>query len=197
MDQDVEVEQKFEVPDGHSCRDVLQRAGARLLGEALLEDVYLDTAELQLLRQDCWLRMRGRTWELKMSASGGAEPVQGLSEYQEVAGEQAVREEVERLLPGTALAALQQLVRVVAVRQSWTLAGCTLTLDTLQEDGWAVGEVELMTTREEAAAARLQVTELVNTLGFSPQRMGKVRHCLKLHNKKAYEVLNEIDPIDE
>ena len=54
----VEVEQKFSVPVRY--RTVLETAGARLVSEKTLSDVYFDTEDLTLLRGDVWLRRR---WE--------------------------------------------------------------------------------------------------------------------------------------
>ena len=54
--QDVEVEQKFVVPG--DCRLRLEEAGAVLVREAGLGDIYWDTAGGSLLARDHWLRQR-------------------------------------------------------------------------------------------------------------------------------------------
>ena len=47
------------------------------------------------------------------------------------------------------------------------------------DDGWSVGEVELVVkTQEEVDGARKKVQETANMLGFTPQKDGKVEHCL-------------------
>ena len=56
MEKNLEVEQKFCVPDNY--REVLVSAGAKKEGEMILSDLYLDTKEFILLRQDVWLRKR-------------------------------------------------------------------------------------------------------------------------------------------
>ena len=56
MEKNLEVEQKFCVPDNY--REVLEAAGAKKEGEMILSDLYLDTKELILLRHDVWLRKR-------------------------------------------------------------------------------------------------------------------------------------------
>ena len=53
---DVEVEQKFLVPE--DCRRRLEAGGAVLVSEAGLGDVYWDTAGCNLLARDHWLRQR-------------------------------------------------------------------------------------------------------------------------------------------
>ena len=56
MEKNLEVEQKFCVPDNY--REVLVSTGAKKEGEMILSDLYLDTKELILLRHDVWLRKR-------------------------------------------------------------------------------------------------------------------------------------------
>ena len=58
MEKNLEVEQKFCVPDNY--RTVLESAGAKKVGEKILSDLYLDTKDLVLLRQLVWLRKRYR-----------------------------------------------------------------------------------------------------------------------------------------
>ena len=47
-------------------RSAVLAAGGSALGERRLEDAYMDTAAADLARRDCWLRLRGGRWELKM-----------------------------------------------------------------------------------------------------------------------------------
>ena len=56
MEKTLEVEQKFRVPENY--REVLETAGAEKVGERILSDLYMDTKEFVLLRQDVWLRER-------------------------------------------------------------------------------------------------------------------------------------------
>ena len=56
MEANLEVEQKFCVPENY--REVLESTGAQKEREMILSDLYLDTKELALLRQDVWLRKR-------------------------------------------------------------------------------------------------------------------------------------------
>ena len=55
-EQCLEVEQKFSVPDMY--RTVMETAGAELVSEKTLSDIYMDTQDLTLLREDVWLRRR-------------------------------------------------------------------------------------------------------------------------------------------
>ena len=55
-EQCLEVEQKFSVPDNY--RAVMETAGAELVSEKTLLDIYMDTQDLTLLRDDVWLRRR-------------------------------------------------------------------------------------------------------------------------------------------
>ena len=56
MTQCLEIEQKFSVPKDYKTS--LLSAGATLVSTKPLKDVYWDTPELSLLKQDVWLRQR-------------------------------------------------------------------------------------------------------------------------------------------
>jgi hypothetical protein len=69
--EELEVEQKFEVPA--DCGARLVEAGAVLEGEAAMRDVYWDTPSLVLLARDHWLRQRCRP-SPRPSGSPGTAP---------------------------------------------------------------------------------------------------------------------------
>lgn len=187
-EQCLEVEQKFSVPDNY--RSVMENAGAELVSEKTLSDIYLDTQDLALLREDVWLRRRGTLWELKIGA-GGRRNTGGMTQYREVDGKEKVQEEVARFT-SVGLDKMVEMVRVVAVRESWVLEELSVVIDRMVDDGWSVGEVELVVkSQEEVFGARMKVQETANMLGFTPQKYGKVDHCLGLQNPLAAGVLME------
>jgi len=188
-DQCLEVEQKFSVPDNY--RTVMETAGAELVSEKTVADVYLDTQDLALLRQDVWLRIRGTLWEVKIGA-GGRRNTGGMTQYREVEGKGKVQKEVARFT-SVDLDKMVEMVRVVAVRESWVFEELSVVIDRMVDDGWSVGEIELVVkTQEELDGARKKVQETANILGFTPQKEGKVDHCLCLQNPVAAGVLMEV-----
>ena len=187
----MEVEQKFSVPDNY--RTVLENAGAQLVSQKTLSDTYLDTQDMDLLRVDVWLRRRwemgsglvgecfhcrGTLWELKIPAGEGGRNTGGMTQYKEVMG----REEVERevaMFTRIDMDKMVEMVKVVAVRESWTMGEFSVVIDRMEDDGWSVGEVELVVkSKEEVAMARRKVQEAATMLGFTPMEHGKVEHCL-------------------
>jgi hypothetical protein len=70
----IEVERKFQAPEGGVTPAVLAAGGA-LLGEKRFSDAYWDTPECDLTRTDTWLRVRRMEaddqgqWELKLPVS--------------------------------------------------------------------------------------------------------------------------------
>jgi adenylate cyclase class IV len=102
----------------------------------------------------------------------------GMTQYREVEGKKKVQEEVARFT-SVDVDKMVEMVRVVAVRESWILEELSVVIDRMVDDGWSVGEVELVVkTQEEVDGARKKVQETADMLGFSPQKYGKVEHCL-------------------
>jgi len=189
QDQCLEVEQKFSVPDNY--RRVMETAGAELVSEKTLSDIYLDTEDLALLRQDVWLRRRGTLWEVKIGG-GARRNTGGMTQYREVEGKDKVQEEVARFT-SVDLDKMIEMVRVVSVRESWVFEELSVVIDRMVDDGWSVGEVEIVVnSQEEVDGARKKVQETANMLGFTPQKDGKVDHCLRLQNTVAAGVLMEV-----
>lgn len=189
-DQEIEVEQKFQVTDDYRSR--LEDAGASMVRPpTLMKDVYWDTEDLILLSRDWWLRQRDGVWELKVSVSPtnmDSSHSDGLTTYREVTGEQAVR---DTLTHGGVNSELEQLVvmaRVACTRENWRLGRLGLVVDRM-EDGYIVGELEVMCNLEARDEAVREVEQVAARLGFTPQKTGKVSHCLRTQNVKAWNLL--------
>jgi len=187
MEKNLEVEQKFCVPDNY--RTVLQSAGATKVGERILSDLYLDTEDLVLLRQLVWLRKRGSQFELKIPIGG--DKTSGMT-HKEVEGKEEVGREVAKLTT-VDLDAMVELVKVVSVRESWSFGEFSIVIDRMTEDDWTVGEVELIVKdKDEVESAKKKVQDIASKLGFTVQRGGKVEHCLSVQNVAAAEMLRKV-----
>jgi len=193
--QNQEIELKFIVPKNYSS--ILMENGASLISEKMLEDVYFDTSDFQLLKKDVWLRKRGDDYELKIAPPNEAHSKEskGLTHYQEVTGVKNVTFELSKIIKPN-IEDLDVLVNVSAKRQNWELEDFKIVIDTIVSDGWMVGEVELMAgENDNINIIKQRIEDLTKKLNFEPQPYGKVRHCLETQNAKAYNILCELRKI--
>ena len=188
---DQEVEQKFCVPRDY--QQTLESHGASLKSVKSLVDEYFDTVSLTLLQRDVWCRKRGDKWELKIPPEGlmhGRESA-GMTQYREVVGKTDVAEEVMKI-SDTSLEDLTRLVLVEATRETWMLEDYTISIDTL-EDGWSVGEIELMTSAgKNIESVKQRIQALGEQLNFEPLMYGKVRYLLEKQNHPAVKILRAV-----
>ncbi|HAR99657.1 MAG: hypothetical protein US57_C0010G0026 [Candidatus Moranbacteria bacterium GW2011_GWC2_37_73] len=82
-----EVEKKFILSESDIERLV---GGADFVGEKTFTDVYYDTDEFALTKNDIWLRKRGEDFELKLPMHLGDKNFS--QQYQEIEGEEKIRE---------------------------------------------------------------------------------------------------------
>jgi len=189
--EEIEVEQKFVVPEDYSR--ILLEAGGKLVGEKEMVDRYRDDQDFSLLSNDFWLRQRSRgleeMWELKLPA-GRREA--GGTIYREVSDLQTIRMLLKEVGVQEDVDQLDLLVEVSCKREEWSLEEMTIVVDKMA-DGYSVGEVETMVRgkegREEALA---RVKETASKLGVSPQLEGKVERRLRIANPRAYAKLKEL-----
>ena len=110
---------------------------------------------------------------------GDSQYENGVTQYREVEGRAEVEKEVASFTKAF-LNDMVVLVKVESKRESWQLNKFNITIDSIIEDNWSVGEVELVvTSQSELENARFRVQELASNLGFTFQKYGKVRHCLR------------------
>jgi adenylate cyclase class IV len=83
-----EVEKKFKLTEDEKIRLL---DGAEFVGEKTFIDVYYDSSEFALTKNDMWLRKRGEIFELKIPMYG-ALGNSLMQQYQEIEGEQKIRE---------------------------------------------------------------------------------------------------------
>ena len=195
MEENQELEQKFSVPENYSS--ILEENGAVKKSEKLLEDEYYDTTNFELLKRDVWLRKRGEKYELKIAPPGEAHKrdIQGMTQYKEVEGKDDVVKELSKIVD-TKLDDMTILVKVSASRESWILDDFTIVIDRIIEDGWSVGEIELMAAPgQNMANVKDRIDKLRQQFKFTPLQFGKVRHCLQTQNPVAYTLLSQLSPV--
>ena len=191
-DRDVEVEQKFSVPQNY--KHILLSNGAEFKTEKVLDDEYLDTNDLELLKSDHWLRRRGEKYELKIPLRGRihARDSIGMTQYREVSGKDMVAEEISNIIE-TKIEDLTSLVKILTTRESYELDGCNIVIDTLEDDGWSVAEIEVMSSHNENVdAVQQRIMDMGKKLNFIPQQIGKVEHCLESQRPEVLELLKSL-----
>ena len=193
MSEDQEVEQKFSVPDNY--RDILESVGAVKKSEKVLNDEYLDTSDYQLMRMDYWLRRRGEKYELKIPPEDKVHKREGvgMTQYREVEGREEVQAVISKLL-NKCVDELTTLVKVAAVRELFSFEDFSISIDRIQNDGWSVGEIELMARSDaDMLQVKKRIEDLGHKLSFTPQQAGKVTHCLKTQNPEASDLLKTLN----
>ena len=187
-DSDREIEMKFVVPDDYAT--VLESVHAILVSEILLEDTYFDTDHFDLLKRDIWLRKRGDDWELKIPL--GDNLMGGFTQYREVVGLEKISNELKNAInkrPNE----LDVLVQFSSTRENWKLEKFNIVIDRIVEDGWTVGEIELMNnSSENVMDSKKRIEDLGRKLGFEAQTFGKVQHCLATQKPEAWKILLEL-----
>jgi len=185
---DQEIEMKFEVPQDY--RSSLESVQARLVSEILLEDTYFDTEHYDLLRQDVWLRRRGETWEVKIPlVNNFKSKSKGLTQYREVVGLENVQIELKNFV-SKSLEELDVLVKVSSTRENWKLKDFNIVVDRILEDGWTIGEIELMNKSSDSGVdSKNEIENLARKLGFKSYPYGKVRHCMETQAPEARQIL--------
>jgi adenylate cyclase class IV len=84
-----EVEKKFQLNKGELKRLL---KGAEFLGEQTFRDLYYDTADFTLSKNNIWLRKRGEQFQLKLPVARKEKLQAQTTQYQEIKGEEKIRE---------------------------------------------------------------------------------------------------------
>ena len=111
--------------------------------------------------------------------------------YREVVRKIDVADEVMKI-SNTPLEDLTRLMLVEATRETWKLEDYTISIDTL-EDGWSIGEIELMTSAgKNVESVKQRIQALGEQLNFDPLMYGKVRYLLEKKNHPAVKILRAV-----
>src|SRR3989338_7702917 len=116
----IEVEKKYQLTPAQKSRLL---KGAELLGTKTNEDVYFDTADFSLTRQDHWLRTRSGRFELKRRVHELGHKLGGTA-YDEIEDEAGIRAflkppEVGSLEADLASAGYNPFAKIVKKRRSY------------------------------------------------------------------------------
>ena len=189
----IEVEKKFKLTLEQEVR-LLE--GATFLKTVTNEDVYFDTIDFSLTRQDHWLRKRSGRFELKRRVHELGHKLGGTA-YDEIEDEEGIRAflnlpEVNSLEADLADVGYNPFAKIVKERRSYEKEGFHLDLDVC-DFGYELAEVELMLDDENKRADALKrIEDFAGRMGLdqTPVR-GKIIEYLYRFSPEHYQALVE------
>lgn len=187
----IEVEKKYRLTPEQESRLL---AGAVLLKNKTNEDVYFDTVDFSLTRQDHWLRTRSGRWELKRRVHEFGHKL-GDTAYDEIENEQGIRKFLQLPVNGSLaedleVAGYKPFARIVKERRSYEKDGFHIDLD-ICDFGYELAEIELMLEHEDGrqdALKRIDAFADRHGLDQTPVR-GKIIEYLYRFSQKHYQTL--------
>lgn len=187
----IEVEKKYLLTPEQEKR-LLE--GAILVGNKTNEDVYFDSADFSLMRQDHWLRKRSEAWELKRRVHELGHKLGGTA-YDEIEDEPGIREflqlpEKGSLADDLAAAGYKPFAHIVKERRSYEKEGFHIDLDVC-DFGYDLAEIELMLEHENQRQDALKrIEDFADRMGLdqTPVR-GKIIEYLFRFAPEHYQTL--------
>lgn len=192
----IEVEQKFILSE----KDIEKLIdGADFLSEKTFTDVYCDSADFSLSRNDMWLRRRGENWELKIPMHEIGKSV--TMQYQEIEGEEKIRE-IFGIVPildfETDIRELgyESFCKLTTTRRKYKKDGFIIDLDEVSGENdfaYKIGEIELMVeSKDQMQGAIHEIANFAKKhfLETLPVR-GKVLEYLQRKKPRHFEALME------
>ncbi len=187
----IEVEKKFRLTPEDETR-LLE--GATFLKTATNEDIFYDTDDFALTRQDHWLRKRSGGWELKRRVHELGHKFGGTA-YDEIENEEGIRAFLHVPTNGTLAEDLAGLgykpfAPIVKERRSYEKEGFHIDLDAC-DFGYELAEIELLLENEngrEDALRRIEDFAARMGLDQTPVR-GKIIEYLYRFSPTHYQAL--------
>jgi len=165
------------------------------VGEKTIHDIYYDTADLSLTKQDAWLRNRNGAWELKLALHVLGMANRFADGYREVEKEKEILLELKLTGKGTLPEQIQRsgyepVIDIITTRKTYGKEGFTIVLDVM-DFGYEIAEIEQMVNDKsemEAAGQRIMDFASQHGLGLGPVP-GKVTEYCRRHRPQHYATL--------
>lgn len=189
----IEVEKKFSLTEQEIARLTQE---AIFLGEKTLIDVYYDTPNYNLTKNDIWLRQRNGGFEIKMPLNNGrGASKRTLDQYQELETEDEIRK-VLNLTPEKTLvedlqaAGFVSFATLVTTRKKYQKEEFNIDIDQI-DFGYSIVEVELMVPDQSATAeAEREIMLLAKEQGWDTRLIrGKAIEYLYRYRPDHYQAL--------
>ncbi len=188
----IEVEKKF-VITGEAEKNVVEKT--LFVDEEVFTDVYYDTADYKLLRNDIWFRSRDGKFELKVFIPVPVDET--IDRYDEIDDEQKIKEKLGISPPGNlneiiTAAGYRSFCVCKTTRRKYKKDGFNIVLDAAEfGDGFSykIGEVELMVNGENGIKeASQKVADFAKLFGLSvAPPNGKIVEYLKAREPAGYQ----------
>lgn len=194
----IEIEKKFLLTQQQI--DALTE-NANELGEKLVEDSYLDTADYRLTLNDLWFRIRDGQYELKAPLTSSSDSVITTNRYHEITDTAKIAEllnlnteiDFEQALEE---AGITPFITCYTQRKSYEKQGFHLDIDTAtykdSDFTYAISEIELLVEDESVAnEAERQIIEFARGYGFTLDQViyGKIVAYLQVESPQHYQAL--------
>lgn len=189
----IEVEKKFILSENDIARLV---DGAEFLSDHVFTDIYYDTEELALGKNDMWLRNRNGNFDLKIPKHIGDGTMS--QQYQEIEGEEKIRQVFDLFKKGDFLQDISEygyveLCNLKTTRKKYKKENFIIDLDIVEAEdfNYTIGEIELMVEKEtEMSSAIKAIEEFADGKGLENKSVnGKVREYLKRKKPEKYQAL--------
>jgi predicted adenylyl cyclase CyaB len=187
----IEVEKKFRLDEK---QESILLEDAKLVGSKTNEDVYFDTDDFYLTKQDNWLRLRNGAFELKKRLHKLGHKL-GTTAYDEITDEQKIRDFLRLQTFGSLIndlrdAGYKPFATIKKQRKSYTRGNFHIDLDVC-DFGYELAEIELLVeTEAEREMAQKKINEFALKIGLdqTPVR-GKVIEYLLRFRPQHYQAL--------
>ncbi len=201
----IEIEKKFKLNQEEKERLLI---GADFLGEKIFTDVYFDTADFTLTKNDIWLRRRGNSLELKLPIYQAEK--KEATQYQEITGEEKIRE-IFAVAPvldfenDIKVFGYEAFCKLKTVRKEHLKSGFIIDFDKTTSDiqgeqdfNYQIVEIELLVENiNEILSANKKIEKFakINNLKFERIR-GKVAEYLSQKRPKHFKALVEAGVVE-
>ena len=189
----IEIEKKFILTDAQ--RERLSE-NAEFLGERTFTDVYYDTPEYALTKNDIWLRTRNGKFELKLPLQKNGKGL--ANHYHEVEGEEKIRQIFDIVPMGSFLEDIQSFGyasfgEFKTTRREYKKEKFTIDLDEVDYGNfkYSIVEVELLVESEkEIKKANDEILAFADLMGLENKNLrGKMPEYLFRQKPDHYKAL--------
>lgn len=172
----IEIKKKFLLTDAQR-KKLLENA--EFLGEKTFTDVYYDTPEYALTKNDIWLRTRNGRFEVKLPLQKNRHGL--ANQYHEIEGEEKIRQIFDIIPRGSFLEDIQSFGyasfgEFSTIRREYKRGKFTIDLDEVDYGNfkYSVAEIELLVEiAEEIKKANDEILAFADLMGLNPPVGGK------------------------
>jgi adenylate cyclase class IV len=196
-----EIEKKF-ILTGEQEKRLTE--GAEFLGEKTFTDIYFDTAEYALTKNDIWLRSREGAFEVKLPMRKNS--FGGTNQYNEIDGEEKIRQ-VFGIVPEKSFLedirsfGYAPFCQFKTTRKKYRKGKFTIDLDDVDfgDFRYSLAEIELMVTEEKGIpSANEEILKFAKSLDLKIENVrGKGTEYLLRKKPEHYRALVEAGVVIE